>query len=89
MSFYIVQQISFEFYDNNVVSPSSELVLYIIRSWRTDLSKGACLLLTHSVRHPKVKISGVEGIILESHYLIEPCGAGKSRVTHIIREDTK
>ncbi|XP_029644059.1 rho GTPase-activating protein 7 isoform X2 [Octopus sinensis] len=76
-------------YTRNSMPPHPCRHYCLIRSWRTDLSKGACLLLTHSVRHPKVKISGVEGIILESHYLIEPCGAGKSRVTHIIREDTK
>ncbi|XP_052828360.1 stAR-related lipid transfer protein 13 isoform X2 [Octopus bimaculoides] len=76
-------------YTRNSMPPHPCRHYCLIRSWRTNLSKGACLLLTYSVRHPKVKISGVEGIILESHYLIEPCGAGKSRVTHIIREDTK
>uniref|UniRef100_A0A2R5LMZ0 Putative rho gtpase-activating protein 7 isoform x2 n=1 Tax=Ornithodoros turicata TaxID=34597 RepID=A0A2R5LMZ0_9ACAR len=59
----------------------------ILRSWRTELVKGACALIELSVKHPAVPQRGIRGIVLSSRYLIEPCGAGKSRITHISRID--
>ena len=60
------------------------------RSWRTDLPKGACVLVATSVEHPDTPlIGGVRGVTLASRYLIEPCGSGKSRVTHICRLDLR
>ncbi|XP_061575683.1 stAR-related lipid transfer protein 13 isoform X4 [Cololabis saira] len=68
--------------------PSRDVV--ILRSWRTDLPKGACSLVSVSIEHedcsPK---GGVRAIVLESSYLLEPCGSGKSRLTHICRVDMK
>ncbi|PNF44152.1 hypothetical protein B7P43_G00648 [Cryptotermes secundus] len=63
----------------------------VLRSWRTDLPKGACVIVETSVEHPDgpVMLSGVRGIVLASRYLIEPCGSGKSRIMHLSRVDTK
>ncbi|XP_029965196.1 stAR-related lipid transfer protein 13 isoform X1 [Salarias fasciatus] len=68
--------------------PSREFV--VLRSWRTDLPKGACSLVSVSIEHEDSSpIGGVRAIILESNYLLEPCGSGKSRLTHICRVDLK
>ncbi|KAK2912896.1 stAR-related lipid transfer protein 13 isoform X2 [Channa argus] len=68
--------------------PSRDFV--VLRSWRTDLPKGACSLVSVSIEHEDCPpIAGVRGIVLESNYLLEPCGSGKSRLTHICRVDLK
>lgn len=60
------------------------------RSWRTDLPKGACSLVSVSIEHEDCPpVGGVRAIVLESNYLLEPCGSGKSRLTHICRVDLK
>nr|CAD7394720.1 unnamed protein product [Timema cristinae] len=66
-------------------------VLRSLTSWRTDLPKGACVIVETSVEHPDgpVMLGGVRGIVLASRYLIEPCGSGKSRIMHLSRVDTK
>nr|CAD7568921.1 unnamed protein product [Timema californicum] len=66
-------------------------VLRYLTSWRTDLPKGACVIVETSVEHPDgpVMLGGVRGIVLASRYLIEPCGSGKSRIMHLSRVDTK
>ncbi|GFS48449.1 stAR-related lipid transfer protein 13 [Nephila pilipes] len=63
----------------------------ILRSWRTDLPKGACILIETSIEHPEAEIipGSVRALILASRYLIEPCGSGKSRITYISRIDTR
>ncbi|XP_013869600.1 stAR-related lipid transfer protein 13 isoform X3 [Austrofundulus limnaeus] len=68
--------------------PSRDFV--VLRSWRTDLPKGACSLVSVSIEHEDCSpIGGVRAIVLESNYLLEPCGSGKSRLTHICRVDLK
>ncbi|CAL8351603.1 unnamed protein product [Lota lota] len=68
--------------------PSRDFV--VIRSWRTDLPKGACSLVSASVeREDSPLLGGVRAVVLESSYLLEPCGSGKSRLTHICRVDLK
>ncbi|XP_057695656.1 stAR-related lipid transfer protein 13-like isoform X2 [Corythoichthys intestinalis] len=68
--------------------PSRDFV--VLRSWRTDLPKGACSLVSVSVEHEDCPPVGVvRAIVLESNYLLEPCGSGKSRLTHICRVDLK
>nr|XP_020468760.1 stAR-related lipid transfer protein 13-like isoform X2 [Monopterus albus] len=68
--------------------PSRDFV--VLRSWRTDLPKGACSLISVSIEHEDcLPIGGVRAIVLESNYLLEPCGSGKSRLTHICRVDLK
>ncbi|CAL1261756.1 unnamed protein product [Larinioides sclopetarius] len=63
----------------------------VLRSWRTDLPKGACILIETSIEHPEAeKIpDSVRALVLASRYLIEPCGSGKSRITYISRIDTR
>nr|XP_037284897.1 stAR-related lipid transfer protein 13-like [Rhipicephalus microplus] len=61
----------------------------VLRAWHTELTRGSCALVELSVNHPDatVLLRGVRAAVLASRYLIEPCGAGKSRVTHISRVD--
>ncbi|KAI1893595.1 hypothetical protein AGOR_G00125340 [Albula goreensis] len=68
--------------------PSRDFV--VLRSWRTDLPKGTCALVSVSVDHEdSPPMGGVRAVVLESQYLLEPCGSGKSRLTHICRVDLK
>ncbi|KAM8854334.1 stAR-related lipid transfer protein 13 isoform 3-T5 [Synchiropus picturatus] len=68
--------------------PSRDFV--VLRSWRTDLPKGACSLVSVSIEHEDCPVvGGVRAVVLESNYLLEPCGSGKSRLTHICRVDLK
>ncbi|KTF89378.1 hypothetical protein cypCar_00001911 [Cyprinus carpio] len=62
----------------------------VYQTWRTDMPKGVCALVSVSVDHEESpQLARVRGIILESQYLLEPCGSGKSRLTHICRADLK
>lgn len=68
--------------------PSRDFV--VLRSWRTDLPRGACSLLSVSIEHEDcAPVGGVRAVVMESNYLLEPCGSGKSRLTHICRVDLK
>uniref|UniRef100_W5MNW8 StAR-related lipid transfer protein 13 n=1 Tax=Lepisosteus oculatus TaxID=7918 RepID=W5MNW8_LEPOC len=68
--------------------PSRDFV--VLRSWRTDLPKGTCALVSVSVDHEEAPpMGGVRAIVMDSQYLLEPCGSGKSRLTHICRIDLK
>lgn len=73
------------------MAPLSAKDYCVLRSWRTDLPKGACVIVETSVEHTdaQVMLGGVRGIVLASRYLIEPCGSGKSRIMHLSRVDTK
>ena len=50
-----------------------------------------CALASTSVQPPHGAglLGGVPATVLASRYLIEPCGAGKSRLTHIARVDIR
>lgn len=63
----------------------------IVRSWKTDLPKGACLIVETSVEHSDAYNvpNSVRSIVLASRYLIEPCGSGRSRILHLSRVDTR
>ncbi|XP_034938595.1 stAR-related lipid transfer protein 13 [Chelonus insularis] len=63
----------------------------VLRTWRTDLPKDACVIVETSVQHPDAPVmpGGTRGIVLASRYLIEKCGSGKSRIMHLSRVDTK
>ncbi|XP_055906378.1 serine-rich adhesin for platelets [Eupeodes corollae] len=63
----------------------------VLRSWQTDLPRGACVIVETSIDHPKAKsvFGSVRGVVLASRYLIEPCGSGRSRVMHLARVDIK
>ncbi|XP_055304722.1 uncharacterized protein LOC129569659 isoform X4 [Sitodiplosis mosellana] len=63
----------------------------VLRSWRADLPRGACVIVETSVAHPDAHLllGGVRGVVLASRYLIEPIGNGKSKIMHLARVDTK
>ncbi|KAF7994079.1 hypothetical protein HCN44_011348 [Aphidius gifuensis] len=78
-------------YASGNMSPLPARDYCILRSWRTDLPKDACVIVETSVEHPDapVMLGGTRGIVLASRYLIEKCGSGKSRIMHLSRVDTK
>ncbi|XP_046489854.1 rho GTPase-activating protein 7 isoform X2 [Neodiprion pinetum] len=78
-------------YATGNMSPLPARDYCVLRSWRNDLPKGACVIVETSVEHPEapVMLGGTRGIVLASRYLIEPCGSGKSRIMHLSRVDTK
>lgn len=64
--------------------------LFGSRTWKTDLPKGMCTLVSLSVEYEEAQLmGGVRAVVMDSQYLIEPCGSGKSRLTHICRIDLK
>ncbi|XP_060928727.1 stAR-related lipid transfer protein 13 isoform X1 [Limanda limanda] len=74
----------------NRMPPHPRRDFVVLRSWRTDLPKGACSLVSVSIEHDDhPPVGGVRAIVLESNYLLEPCGSGKSRLTHVCRVDLK
>ncbi|XP_066152950.1 stAR-related lipid transfer protein 13 [Euwallacea fornicatus] len=68
--------------------PSEEYC--VVRTWRTDLGRDACLLVETSVEHPDAHSipNTIRGLVLASRYLVEPCGSGKSRLIHLSRIET-
>lgn len=67
------------------------LQLFGFRSWRSDLPRGACVIVETSVDHAlaSLLLGGVRGVVLASRYLIEPCGNGRSKIMHLSRVDIK
>ncbi|NWH87172.1 STAR8 protein, partial [Aegithalos caudatus] len=77
-------------YVTDSMAPHPRRDCMVLRRWRTDLPRGACLLSSLSVEHDKVPVEGgVKAIVLTSQYLIEPSSMGRSRVTHICRADLR
>ncbi|XP_072039854.1 rho GTPase-activating protein 7-like [Amphiura filiformis] len=71
----------------NTMAPHPNREYCVLRSWRTDLPKGTCVLVSTSIEHPEGSpIGGIRGTILASRFLIEPAGSGRSRLTHISRD---
>ncbi|XP_072849874.2 stAR-related lipid transfer protein 13 isoform X2 [Pogona vitticeps] len=74
----------------NSMAPHPARDFLVLRTWRTDLPKGMCVLVAVSIEHEEAPLmGGVRAVVLDSQYLIEPCGSGKSRLTHICRIDLK
>ncbi|KAL4608553.1 stAR-related lipid transfer protein 13 isoform X1 [Arapaima gigas] len=72
------------------MAPHPNRDFVVLRSWKMELAKGACALVSVSVDHEDCSpLGSVRGVVLESHYLLEPCGSGKCRLTHICRIDLK
>lgn len=66
------------------------MTLFCCRSWRTELCKGSCALVCISVDHDESQRTGaVRGVVLESQYLLEPCGTARTRLTHVSRVDLR
>lgn len=63
-------------------------MLVIRRSWRCNLAQSVCVLVSTSVEHADAPLmGGVRAVTLASRHLVEPCGSGRSRLTHIGRVD--
>uniref|UniRef100_H0WUR4 StAR related lipid transfer domain containing 13 n=1 Tax=Otolemur garnettii TaxID=30611 RepID=H0WUR4_OTOGA len=74
----------------NSMAPHPSRDFVVLRTWKTDLPKGMCTLVSLSVEHEEAPLlGGVRAVVMDSQYLIEPCGSGKSRLTHISRIDLK
>ncbi|KAI9557698.1 hypothetical protein GHT06_017527 [Daphnia sinensis] len=78
----------FHYTTSSEVPPVSRDVT-LLRSWRTDLPRGACLVAEMSIDHSDTPVTPgtVRSIVLASRYLIQPCGAGKCRLVHLSRVD--
>ncbi|NXS52614.1 STA13 protein, partial [Brachypteracias leptosomus] len=77
-------------YVTDSMAPHPRRDCVVLRRWRTDLPRGACLLISISVEHDKLPVEGgIKAIVLTSQYLIEPSAMGRSRVTHICRADLR
>ncbi|XP_014430146.2 stAR-related lipid transfer protein 8 isoform X1 [Pelodiscus sinensis] len=77
-------------YVTDSMAPHPRRDFVVLRKWRTDLPRGACLLVSMSLEHEKLQVEGgVRAVVLTSQYLIEPCGMGRSKVTHICRTDLR
>ncbi|XP_068614590.1 rho GTPase-activating protein 7-like [Brachionichthys hirsutus] len=73
----------------NTMAPHPSRDHLVLRTWLTDLPKGACALVCTSVDHEGAPVVGVRANVLTSRYYIEPSGANKSRLTHISRIDCR
>ncbi|XP_067889593.1 stAR-related lipid transfer protein 13 isoform X2 [Heterodontus francisci] len=74
----------------NSMAPHPSRDFVTLRTWRTDLPKGTCALVAISIEHDDAHlVGGVRAMVMDSQYLIEPCGSGKSRMTHISRADLR
>ncbi|KAJ7326723.1 hypothetical protein JRQ81_016482 [Phrynocephalus forsythii] len=76
-------------YVHNCMAPHPARDYVILRTWRTNLSKGACAVVSSSVDHERAPVLGVRVNVLMSRYLIEPAGSGKSKLTYICRIDLR
>lgn len=79
-------EIFLEWSDSRYIIP-----LNAYRSWRSDLPRGACVIVETSVDHvlASLLLGGVRGVVLASRYLIEPAGNGRSKIMHLSRVDIK
>nr|XP_006075456.1 rho GTPase-activating protein 7 isoform X1 [Bubalus bubalis] len=76
-------------YVQNSMAPHPARDYVVLRTWRTNLPKGACALLLTSVDHDRAPVVGVRVNVLLARYLIEPCGSGKSKLTYMCRADLR
>ncbi|KAK9536546.1 hypothetical protein VZT92_006319 [Zoarces viviparus] len=77
-------------YAHHSMAPQPSCDYVVLRSWRTDLCKGSCALVCVSVEHDdSPRMGAVRGVVLESQYLLEPCGTGRTRLIHISRVDLR
>nr|XP_020476081.1 stAR-related lipid transfer protein 13 isoform X2 [Monopterus albus] len=72
------------------MAPRPDCDYVVLRSWCTDLGKGSSALVCLSIEHDdSPRMGTVRGVVLESQYLLEPCGMGRTRLTHISRVDLR
>ncbi|XP_078067555.1 stAR-related lipid transfer protein 8 [Mustelus asterias] len=72
------------------MAPHPRRDFVVLRTWRTDFLKESCILAAVSVEHESVHLEGgVRAVVLNSQYLVETCGPGRSRLTYISRTDLR
>ncbi|XP_066515550.1 stAR-related lipid transfer protein 8 isoform X2 [Hoplias malabaricus] len=72
------------------MAPQPRRHFVVLRRWCTDLPRGMCVIISSSVDHDKVSLeAGLRAVLLTSRILIEPCGMGRSRLTHYCRADLR
>ncbi|XP_076151127.1 rho GTPase-activating protein 7 isoform X1 [Alosa pseudoharengus] len=76
-------------YVRNSMAPHPPRDHVVLRTWMTDLPKGACALVSASVDHDRAAVMGVRANVLTSRYYMEPCGQNKTRLTLISRVDCR
>uniref|UniRef100_A0AAY4A0T6 Rho GTPase-activating protein 7 n=1 Tax=Denticeps clupeoides TaxID=299321 RepID=A0AAY4A0T6_9TELE len=76
-------------YVRNSMAPHLPRDHVVLRTWLTDLPKGACALVCASVDHEAAAVLGVRVNVLTSRYYMEPCGPNKTRLTHMSRVDCR
>ncbi|XP_057214225.1 stAR-related lipid transfer protein 8 isoform X3 [Triplophysa rosa] len=77
-------------YITDSMAPHPRRNFIVLRRWCSDLPKGVCVLVSSSVEHDNVQLeAGLRAVLLTSRILIEPCGMGRSRLTHYCRADLR
>ncbi|XP_051961316.1 stAR-related lipid transfer protein 8 isoform X2 [Xyrauchen texanus] len=77
-------------YITDSMAPHPRRNFIVLRRWYSDLPKGVCVLVSSSVDHDNVHLeAGLRAVLLTSRILIEPCGTGRSRLTHYCRADLR
>ncbi|KAM8899793.1 rho GTPase-activating protein 7 isoform 2-T2 [Spinachia spinachia] len=61
----------------------------LLRTWQADPSCGPVYLSSVSTEHPEVQPEGVRAHVHACLYLLEPSGAGGTRLTHVCRTDPR
>uniref|UniRef100_A0A8C1UBH2 StAR-related lipid transfer (START) domain containing 8 n=1 Tax=Cyprinus carpio TaxID=7962 RepID=A0A8C1UBH2_CYPCA len=76
-------------YITDSMAPHPRRNFIVLRRW-CDLPKGVCVLVSSSVDHDNVQLeAGLRAVLLTSRIFIEPCGMGRSRLTHYYRADLR
>ncbi|XP_048826389.1 rho GTPase-activating protein 7-like isoform X3 [Brienomyrus brachyistius] len=76
-------------YGRDSMAPHPPRDHVLLRTWVTDLPKGACALVCTSVDHEGASMLGVRVNVLTARYFIEPSRPGRSRLTYISRVDCR
>ncbi|XP_028671334.2 stAR-related lipid transfer protein 8 isoform X2 [Erpetoichthys calabaricus] len=77
-------------YVTDSMAPLPRRDFVVLRTWRSDLPKGACVLAASSVEHSELLLEGgVRAVLLTCRYLVEPSGTGRSRLTYMCRADLR
>ncbi|XP_060769178.1 stAR-related lipid transfer protein 8 isoform X2 [Neoarius graeffei] len=77
-------------YITDSMAPHPRRDFVVLRRWCTDLPRGGCILISSSVDHGNVQLeAGLRAVLLTSRIMIEPCGKGRSRLTHYCRADLR
>ncbi|KAM4707280.1 rho GTPase-activating protein 7 isoform 2-T2 [Discoglossus pictus] len=76
-------------YVQNNMAPHPARDFVVLRHWRSNLQRGACVLSLTSVDHDHAPLLGVRVNVLQSRYLIEPSSTGKSKLTFLCRADMR